>query len=530
MILILVAILALPLVMAALLFVSPLRSLVIRALGFAAAPALLLLPVAWEKGTHNVVLPGGWVFVLDQPGMLMLLASALLWCIGGFAASKFVEHRPDAQRLALWWLLTLTGSLGVFIAGDVVSFYCLYALASLPAYGLIVADGKASDRLAGRYALAAALLGEGLILAAFVMIIASVQGEGLAIAPALEAVSAAPGSGVVFALIIIGFGLKIGLVPLHGWMPISYAAGPLVATAVLSGATSKAGIIGMIRFLPFDGSSPLWGHVLLCAGLLSALYGAIMGLTQANPRSVLAYSSISQLGQMAAVLGAGMASGNADAASLVAFYAVFHVLIKGGLFLALGAKDENWIRVLTIIMALGFAGLPLTGGALGKLAIKPVIGSGTASLMFSIAAIGSTMLMLHFARLLYRRSGERSGTSSMAPAWLAAAIAATVLPYTFFSGITGYPLSYAFTPDVLFDLAWPIALGALLAWLASRASILIPELPAGDVTEPIMRWIDRATGRVSALITERETVSKQWQVSSSALILALCALVLLLSS
>jgi opacity protein-like surface antigen len=55
----------------------------------------------------------------------------------------------------------------------------------------------------------------------------------------------------VIALVILGFGLKIGLVPLHGWMPLSYASGPLFATAALSGATSKAGIIGLITFLPF---------------------------------------------------------------------------------------------------------------------------------------------------------------------------------------------------------------------------------------------------------------------------------------
>jgi formate hydrogenlyase subunit 3/multisubunit Na+/H+ antiporter MnhD subunit len=533
-ILLMLATVTVPLLMTLLLFVPPVRQLIIRSLGAAPAPALLLLPGAWEGRQHSFVLSGGWILVWDQPGALMLSATAILWCIGGFAASKFLADRADAPRFALWWLLTLTGSVGVFIAGDVASFYLFYALASLPAYGLIVFDGDVTEQRAGRYALVAALLGEGLILAAFVMLVAAANGESIAIESVIDAMSAATGSGLMFTLLILGFGLKIGLVPLHGWMPMSYAAGPLVAAAVLSGATSKAGIIGLIRFLPLDSAFPFWGNVLLSAGLVSAFYGVILGLTQTNARSVLAYSSISQLGQMAAVLGAGMTSGIPGAATPVAFYAVFHILTKGGLFLALGMKEEGerkhrWGLLLTALMALGFAGMPLTGGSLGKIAVKQVIGSGLTSFLFSVAAIGSTLLMLHFVRLLHQRGKDQGAPHEMAIAWGASAIAATILPWGLFSNTAGLAGLYALNADVLLDLTWPIAVGVLLAWLALRIGITLPVLPPGDMMEPAMRRWDRTAERLSLMITNQEGRARQWHVSSIALVLVLIAMILLLS-
>ena len=138
--------------------------MIVRALGLAPAPGLLLLPAALDGSYSSFALQGGWTYVLDQPGALMLAASTLLWIIGGFAASRWLSGRADQARFALWWLLTLSGSLGVFVAGDLVSFYALYALASLPAYGLIAFSGNAEDQRAGRITLGAALSGEGSII------------------------------------------------------------------------------------------------------------------------------------------------------------------------------------------------------------------------------------------------------------------------------------------------------------------------------------------------------------------------------
>src|SRR5215470_14672547 len=214
-----------------------------------------------------------------------------------------------------------------------------------------------------------------------------------------------PWSGAAMALLILGFGLKIGLVPGHVWMPLAYTAAPIPAAAALSGAAVKAGVIGLIRFLPLGVAMPQWGEALAAAGLLSAFYGVAVGITQKDAKTVLAYSSVSQMGLLAAALGMGLAAGQAGTALEASFSAVHHVLVKGGLFLAVGvainAGGALW-RVLIpgAVLALGLGGLPVTGGALTKLAVKTQLGAGLVGTLTTISAAGSTLLMLHFLRRL----------------------------------------------------------------------------------------------------------------------------------
>jgi formate hydrogenlyase subunit 3/multisubunit Na+/H+ antiporter MnhD subunit len=212
--------------------------------------------------------------------------------------------------------------------------------------------------------------------------------------------------------------MKIGLVPLHGWMPLTYTAAPIPAAAVLSGAAVKAGVIGLIRFLPFETALPCWGDVLVAFGFISAFYGVAIGITQHNPKTVLANSSISQMGMIAAVLGMSIAAADKGAAMEAAFYAAHHVLVKGTLFLTIGVAAtvsgrRLWlVLLLAAVLALSLGGLPLTGGALAKLAIKARLGNGIASTAAAVSAPGTTLLMLHFLLRLARSRDARAADCS----------------------------------------------------------------------------------------------------------------------
>ena len=333
------AALALPLAMLLACLSSRLRTRMPALLAIAPVPALA---AALLGSGGTLALPQMLLllrFALDVPGALLLGVAALLWIAAGIYASAWLHGRPDGGRFVVWWLLTLSGSIGVFIAADLVSFYLVFSMVSLAAYGLIVDDGTPRARRNGLIYVALALLGEAFLLMAFVLLAQGIAGDSLLIRDAVAALPTSPWRASILILLILGFGAKIGLVPFHVWMPLAYRAAPIPAAAVLSGAAVKAGVIGLIRFLPLDVATPGWGEALVVAGLFSAFYGVAIGITQRNPKTVLAYSSVSQMGVIGTVLGMGLAAGDGDAALSVGFYAAHHTLAKGALFLAVGVAQ-----------------------------------------------------------------------------------------------------------------------------------------------------------------------------------------------
>ncbi|HSR80372.1 MAG TPA: proton-conducting transporter membrane subunit [Hyphomicrobiaceae bacterium] len=526
------ATLAVPFAMVALCLARSLRDRMPGLLMLAPLPALAAsLSVA---DTSQMVLPGallGLTFLLDEPGAMLLGSAALLWSVSGAYAHPFLSGRAHRGRFATWWLMTLAGNLGVFMSADLVSFYVLFTLATLAAYGLIVHDGTSASRRAGAVYIALAVLGEALLLMAFVLLAAGSAEGSLAIRDAVAALPTSPWRDSARALLVLGFGLKIGLVPLHVWMPLTYSAAPIPAAAVLSGAAVNAGVIGLIRFLPFDAGLPDWGGALAAAGLISAFAGAGLGITQTNPRTVLAYSSVSQMGLIAAVLGMGLTIGSASAPKAAAFYAVHHALAKGGLFLAVGVaaltnKGRLWPVLLpAAVIALALAGLPLTGGALAKSAIKAPLGEGLAGTLATLSAITSTLLMLHFVHCL-TRSGHTPTTRAppgLVICWLAIAFASIAVPWALYPAALGAPLRDALALGTLWEALWPLLVGGALALALGTRPHRLPHVPAGDV----LAVVERAAPALRNLAAASERIEgwlRQWPVAGVLLLVLTIAL------
>ena len=160
----------------------------------------LLLFLRWLPrlfGTRNspVVLSGEPYHVtlmLDASGSMLLTAASLLWIAAGFYAPAFFRGRAMTGSFTVCWLFTLIGSLGIFLAADLVSFFLFYALVSLPAYGLVTYDGTPVARRAGAIYMGFALLGENLLLMGFVLLAANTPDGSLRIADAVDALQAAP--------------------------------------------------------------------------------------------------------------------------------------------------------------------------------------------------------------------------------------------------------------------------------------------------------------------------------------------------
>jgi formate hydrogenlyase subunit 3/multisubunit Na+/H+ antiporter MnhD subunit len=381
----------------------------------------------------------------------------------------------------------MVGSLGVFIAADLLIFYLVYVLVSVPAYYLVAHDEEPDSRRAGAVYLAFALLGEAVLLIAFVMLAAGEPNGSVQIRDVVTALPASPWRDAALALIILGFGMKIALVPLHGWMPLTYTASPIPAAAVLSGAGVKAGVIGLIRFLPLSAAFPGWGEALVWIGFISAFYGVAIGVTQRDPKTMLAYSSISQMGVIAAALGMALASGDQGAATSVAFYATNHVLVKAALFLIVGAvaavdgRTRTLALIVAMLLGLSLAGLPLTGGALAKFALKDQFGDGAAGVAAQLSAAATAALMVMFVmRLAHLPAAKRGGGSpSHLWSWATLAVTASLVPWLMFATV-GSPAE-ACDPAKLWDAIWPILIGAVAAAGVWAAGDRLPRIPAGDI-------------------------------------------------
>jgi formate hydrogenlyase subunit 3/multisubunit Na+/H+ antiporter MnhD subunit len=526
----LVATLVAPLVGLAIFLVPDLRGLARAIAPLVAAPALAAAVFVIGGAPFGAEMPALRVSLwLDRPGGMLLAAAALVWMVVSAFALRAEEGEPNANRFAVSWLLTMAGSLGVFIAADLLTFYLVYALVSVPAYYLVAHDENSTSRRAGGVYLAFALLGEAVLLIAFVMLAAGEPSGSLSIRDVIAALPASPWRDAALALLIIGFGMKIALVPLHGWMPLTYTVAPIPAAAVLSGAGVKAGVIGLIRFLPLGAAFPGWGEALTLVGFISAFYGVAIGVTQRDPKTMLAYSSISQMGVIAAALGVVLAGAEQGAAANVAFYAANHVLVKAALFLTAGvvATLEGQARTLALIVAallgLSLAGLPLTGGSLAKLAVKDLFGDGAAGAASQGSAAATTALMLVFVlRLARLPQDEREKPSPLLLwTWLALAVAALLIPWLMFAAI-GSPAE-ALEPAKLWDAVWPMLVGAALAGGLWALGDSLPRIPAGDIIVAEEAAFHRLAP-LGAAFERADRSVRQWPAAGLALLMIVLAL------
>jgi len=435
-----------PLAVALLWVFARLRPLGLQLAPFGALPALLLALLALPMGGGGAapevgdpvasltlsLLFTGVDLTLDGTGRAFLLFTAILWLAGGLFARGY--HATDGRRgrFFLFFSLTLAGNLGLIVAGDILGFYLFFALMTFAAYGLVVHTASAEALRAGRIYIVMAILGEVALLAGLFSLGGAFGGvptfgaEMEATWVELVAGEGPTFGGTTLALILAaGFGVKAGLIPLHLWLPLAHPVAPTAASALLSGAMIKAGLLGWMRMLPAETALPEVSVVFLVVGGVAALYGVVVGILQDDPKTVLAYSSVSQMGYMA--MGTGLLVARPDlvpwAGTALALYAVHHGIAKGALFLSVGLADRVprmagtdhpdgagwWILGGTALPALALAGLPLTTGALAKNTLKDGIeelgGAAYAVLdvYLPLAALGTTLVLARFLVTLRRR-------------------------------------------------------------------------------------------------------------------------------
>jgi formate hydrogenlyase subunit 3/multisubunit Na+/H+ antiporter MnhD subunit len=473
------------------------RPVVMRVAPLAAVPALLL--ALFGTADTSVSLP--WVLkhavlMLDAIGRVFLGFTSVLWLASAWYARGYLAKDAEPVRFWVFFLAAMAGNFGLILAADIPTFYVGFAVMGFASAGLVLHRGDVEAVRAGRIYMALAMIGEVLLLTALSWLAVKAGTTDLYVLPR-EAFTP-----LVLVLVLVGFGIKAGALCLHFWLPLAHPAAPVPASAVLSGAMIKAGLLGWLRFLPLgDTALPEVGLILVAMGLGAAFLGAVAGVTQKNPKTVLAYSSISQMGIITVGVGAGLAQpdlwGGILAAVLV--YAVHHGLAKGALFLGVSLAHSAgsrgavlWTRIGLIIPALALAGAPFTSGAVAKLALKsnlaflPPAWAGWLGVLLPLAATGTTLMMARFLWLLWPRT--LGATEPLA--------AGTRLPWAMMvmavvAGVWLLPGTLAWvpaklTPAMLWKAAWPLLFGGALAWLGAKLQARFPArrhhgIPAGDM-------------------------------------------------
>jgi formate hydrogenlyase subunit 3/multisubunit Na+/H+ antiporter MnhD subunit len=533
------------------LLAAPLALVVAR--GRAWSPVLATVPalVLALTGPPGPAPDLAWILLdlrleLDPVGQVLLALTATVWLAAGVAARPLTGRHGAFAAL---WLVTLAGSVGLVLAADVVSFYAFYATMTFAAYGLIVHDRTREVRRAGRVYIVLAVLGEALLLGGLVLAVGGTGATTLTdLAPAL---AGSPNRTAIVGLLLVGFAVKAGIVPLHVWLPLAHPAAPVAASAVLSGVLIKAGLIGWLRLLPLGAATLAgWGTTLVVAGLLSAVVGAALGIVQDRPKVVLAYSSVSQMGLIATIVGVGMVVPAAAPAAVAAAvtYAFHHGLAKGALFLGVGVHARTAGRrgrrlavAGTVLAGAALTGAPLTSGAIAKAATKAPVGALPAPwdtrllLALTLAAVGTTLVLARVVVLLVRAQppSPAVGSAASPPApdrslvagWLLLLAASTVATWFVPWRLLGAPAPGRPTIESTLEASWPVVAGITVAIVALRlrgsrttttaatpGTTPLPtpvptparwRVPPGDllvVAEPVAARLGRTAGRGAAAV------------------------------
>ncbi|HPT50456.1 MAG TPA: NADH-quinone oxidoreductase subunit M [Accumulibacter sp.] len=284
------------------------------ALGSAALTLLcaLLVLLAFDSGnpTFQLVEAGTWIGGLniayrvgvDGISLLFLPATALLF--GGAVVASWrvtATGAPLAPGLYFALLLLLeAATLGIFCALDGILFLFCWEATLVPLYLLVSLWGPGGGRqtAAVRYFLIMLAGGVPLLLGMLTLVFAHAKGGAPVFAlPTLLATPLPEGAQyAVFLLLLLGFGVKVPLVPLHTWLPSMAMGAPAAITALLVGL--KLGAYGLIRFaIPLAPLAARELHWLLAGvGAVAILYGGVAALAQSNLRGVLAYLSLAHVG------------------------------------------------------------------------------------------------------------------------------------------------------------------------------------------------------------------------------------------
>jgi len=338
--------------------------------------------------TRLPLLPGlDLVLRADALSMLFVVLSSGLWLLTTVYAIGYLEDSPHRSRFFGFFSLCVTATVGVALAGNLITFLLFYELLTLATYPLIVHRGTEAARKAGRTYLVYTIAGGALLLVGTIWLYTLSGGmlefTARGFLSTLDS-SHHPALIVIFVLLIVGLSVKAALIPLHGWLPQAMIAPAPVSALLHAVAVVKAGAFGIVRVvydvygIEFSASLGVTLPLAIVAAV-TIIYGSMRALFQDDLKRRLAFSTVSQVSYI--VLGIAVVGPIATVGGLV--HLVHQGVMKITLFFCAGNLAETlgihkisemngvgrrmpWTMAAFTVGAFGMIGAPPLAGFISK--------------------------------------------------------------------------------------------------------------------------------------------------------------------
>lgn len=385
--------LALATMLVAVVVARPLAYRLGRDAGYPMAVLFLLALALVLRGAPEVlsggVVEGRWTWIasLDVALRLRLDGLSLIFAILALGVgalimaycARYLSEQYDHGRLYMLLSLFATAMLGMVLSADIIVLFVFFEITTLCSFFLIGGQGLHQAKPATRAFVVTA--SGGLALLAAVLLLWHVTGttDLTAILADADQVTDSPLAPWIGGLVIYAAITKSAQFPFHFWLPDAMVALTPVSAYLHAATLVKAGIYVLMRFSQPFTDFWWWTFVLVTIGLITTVIGALFALQQHDLKALLAYSTVSQLGWIVALVGVG----TQDALSVAGLHAFSHALFKATLFMLVGVIDREagsrdirelsglyrvmpFTAVLTAMAAMSMAGLPPFLGFVSK--------------------------------------------------------------------------------------------------------------------------------------------------------------------
>ena len=335
-----------------------------------------------STGTFTLVDQISVGFTADTLAKFFVALVIVGWTLVTLYACVYMKHEENEMRFFLFMFLSEGAMLGAALSQNLVSMYVFYEMVTLFSMPLVLHSlSKESVAAAKKYLYYSVA---GAFLALFGIFVLATNSSTLSFVAGGVDITTSPLVLAGVFTMLLGFGAKAGLFPMHGWLPTAHPVAPAPASALLSGLIAKAGVLAIIRTVFYivgtDALTGTWVQtVALSFALLTVLMGSMMAYLEKGFKKRLAFSTVSQISYVLT----GLFLFTDDGFTGALWQIVFHAVVKVGLFLCAGAvifmygktevKDlKGMAKKMPItftcftVLSLSLIGIPPTGGFYSK--------------------------------------------------------------------------------------------------------------------------------------------------------------------